>query len=427
MKKLSFYAETTKGISRTKLAYAVKESISDCRDILKKVLIIPPDFTRFHSEGGRITNIYYHLLKNSCQVDILPAVGTHSAVSREQAVKMFGDIPYEKLMYHDWRNDVVKLGEVPSFYVKEVSEGIMDQTIPVEVNRRLIEGNYDLIISIGQVIPHEVVGMANYSKNIFVGCGGSGMINASHCLGAFYGMERIIGRDHSPVRKIFDYAQEHFLDGLSLEYVLTVTTASGDDAILHGLFFSGGRKAFEDAMSLSLKKNINIVEKPLKKVVAWLDPFEFVSTWVGNKAIHRSRLAVADGGELIILAPGIREFGEDQEVDYLIRKYGYCGREKIIELTKSMDDLKANLSAAAHLIHGSTDGRFRVTYAVKNILQKEIESICFRYADFDEMIKRYDPTKLVQGKNILSDGEEIYFISNPAMGLWADKGKFNTH
>jgi len=419
MKTLSLYADNNQGISDAQLTEAVRTSLSDCLDKLKKVLIIPPDFTRFHSGAGKLTSLYYHLLKDSCQVDLLPAVGTHNAVSREQASEMFGDIPYDRLIYHDWRRDVVRLGVVPASYIREISDGIMDQNVPVEVNRRLIEGGYDLIISIGQVLPHEVVGMANYSKNIFVGCGGSSMINASHYLGGVYGLERIIGRDHSPVRKVFDYAQEHFLSGLRLEYVLTVTTASQRNNIMHGVFFSGGRQNFENAIALSLKKNLNLVDRPLKKVVTWLAPSEFVSTWVGNKAIYRSRMAIEDGGELIILAPGIREFGEDLQIDDIIRRYGYCGRDKIIELVKTNQDLSENLSAAAHLIHGSSEERFKITYAVKNISCKDIERVCYDSANYDDMIKRYNPAKLAEGKNVLPDGEEIYFISNPAVGLWA--------
>ena len=172
---------------------------------LKKVLILPPDFTRMYSGAGKITAIYYELLKDKCQVDIMPALGTHVPMTQEEWVAFFGEgVPFDRMIVHNWRTDVVKIGEVPASFVSEVSEGLVNTGVDVEVNRLIMDPSYDLILSIGQVVPHEVVGMANYSKNIFVGCGGSSMINSSHMLGAFYGMERIMGRDFSPVRRVFD-------------------------------------------------------------------------------------------------------------------------------------------------------------------------------------------------------------------------------
>lgn len=419
-------ANNEKGINEQELREVLKRSIEAQDKELKKVLLLPPDFTRSHSGAGKITAICYDLLKDSCQVDIMPALGTHVPVSDEERAIFFGEqIPKERFFVHNWRNDVVKIGEVPAEFVREVSEGLMDESIDVEVNRRLLDESYDLIISVGQVVPHEVVGMANYSKNIFVGCGGSNMINKTHMLGAFYGLERIMGRDFSPVRKVFDYAEENFIKDMPLMYVLTVTTHTEEDGvIIHGLFIGRERKIFEEAVALSQEKNLEFVEKPLKKVVVYLDEQEFKSTWLGNKAIYRTRMAIADGGELIVLAPGVRRFGEDMENDRLIRKYGYVGRMKVLELYKQNEDLQNNQSVAAHLIHGSSDGRFSITYAVKHLTKEEIEGVNFNYMPYEEAVKKYNPEKLKDGFNTLDDGEEVFFISNPALGLWADKSRF---
>lgn len=374
-----------------------------------------------YSCAGKITAMYYDMLKKSCEVDILPALGTHDPMTKEECLAFFGaDVPFERVIVHNWRRDVVKLGEVPGEFVKEVSEGLVDTPIDVEVNRRLLDPSYDLIISVGQVVPHEVVGMANYSKNIFVGVGGSSMINGSHMLGAFYGMERVMGRDHSPVRKVFDYAEERFLSELPILYVLTVTTNRGDDVTLHGLFAGRSRDVFELAVEQSREKNLTYVDEPLRKVVVYLDPREFKSTWLGNKAIYRTRMAIADGGELLILAPGVRKFGEDAEVDALIRKYGYVGRGRVLELVKERPDLKENLSVAAHLIHGSSDGRFRITYATELLSKEEVEGVNFAYTPYSEAVKKYDPKKLTDGFHDVG-GERIFYISNPALGLWALK------
>lgn len=390
---------------------------------LDKVLIIPPDFTRFHSMAGMITEIYYNKLKDICSIDILPALGTHDPMTEAECKEMFGSVPFSLFLEHDWENDVVKIGEVPAKFVNEVSEGLVDESIPVEINRLLLDDSYDLIISIGQVVPHEVVGMANYSKNIFVGCGGSAMINSSHMLGAFYGMERIMGRDFSPVRKVFDYAEQNFINQLPLMYFLTVTTAVGDDVDIHGIYAGRDRKIFEKAVALSQAKNLNYLEEAPKKMVVYLTDKEFKSTWLGNKAVYRTRMAIADDGDLIVLAPGVHKFGEDKRVDELIRKYGYLGREKILELVKTDEDLAGNLSAAAHMIHGSSDGRFNITYAVKKLTREEVEGVNFKYADYEEIAEKYNPDELTDGWNTV-DGEEIYYISNPALGLWAERKKF---
>ncbi len=404
-------------IDDERLFEIIKKSVEN--KALKKVLLLPPDYTRMYSGAGKITNMYYNLLKDCCIVDIMPALGTHRPVTKEESEVFFGkDIPYEKLIVHNWRKDVVKIGEVPSEFVKSVSEGLVDTKIDVEINKRLLDKSYDLIISIGQVVPHEVVGMANYSKNIFVGCGGSSMINSSHMLGAFYGLERIMGRDFSPVRKVFDYAEENFIKDIPLMYVLTVTTTNKkDETLIHGIYIGRKRELFEMSVLTSRKMNMTKLRRPIKKAVVYLDPREFRSTWLGNKAVYRTRMAMEEGGELIVLAPNVKKFGEDDENDRLIRKFGYVGRKKVLELVKEEQELKNNLSVAAHLIHGSSDGKFKVTYCTKYLSKEEVEGVGFEFMPYDEAVKKYNPENLKDGYNTV-DGEEIYYISNPALGLW---------
>lgn len=413
------------GLSREDIRTALLRSLEG--RAVRKALIIPPDFTRFHSQAGLITNLYYHILtKRGVQVDVMPALGTHEPVSKAQWDVMFGDIPYDVMLVHDWRHDVVKIGEVPAAYLEEITEGLWHDSVSAEVNRRIMDESYDLIISPGQVVPHEVIGMANHSKNLFVGVGGSDMINKSHMVGAVYGMERMMGKDNTPVRKIFDYGMEHFLKQRPILFVLTVCTAPKGESVMHGLFIGEGRDCLTEAVKLAQEKNIDFVEHGIQKCVVYLEPSEFKSTWLGNKAVYRTRMAIADGGELIALAPGVTKFGEDAQCDALIRKYGYRGRLHTLEqFNKSENsDLRENMGAAAHLIHGSSDGRFSITYAVKDIGQKEIESVGFRAASYDEMLKKYDPSKLQYGYNTI-DGEQIYYIPNPALGLWINREKFD--
>ena len=419
------YAKDENGLSLEEIKAALLKSIEG--RTLKNALIIPPDFTRFHSNAGYITNVYYHTLTDmGCNVDILPALGTHVPVTDEEIDIMFGDIPHDKFIPHNWRTDVVKLGEVPVEYVEEITEGLWHEKVDVEINRLVMDEKYDIIISPGQVVPHEVIGMANHSKNLFVGVGGSAMINSSHMVGAVYGMERMMGKDHTPVRKILDYALEHYLSKRPIMFVLTVCTAPGGNIRTHGLFIGDTRKVLEAAIELAQEKNIDFVETGIKKCVVYLTPDEFKSTWLGNKSVYRTRMAIADDGELLVLAPGIERFGEDEIVDKLIRKYGYRGRINTLEQFEKEEnqDLRDNMGAAAHLIHGSSDGRFKITYAVKNITKEEIESVGFAAADYDEMVKRYNPETLQYGYNTMPDGEEIYYIPNPALGLWINKEKF---
>jgi nickel-dependent lactate racemase len=405
----------------------IKKAVFEAFDQIgkrKKVLAIPPDFTRYHSQAGLLTSLIYEYYGEAL-TDVLPALGTHVPMTEQQITKMFKGVPVSLFREHHWRTDVVSLGDVPAEFIREISDNQVDFTWPAQVNRMLVEGDYDLILSPGQVVPHEVIGMANYNKNIFVGTGGAEGINKSHFLGAAYGIERILGRSDTPVRKVLNYASEHFAKHLPIVYMLTVIE-KGDDGKLkiRGLYIGDDHECYYRAAELSLKVNFIMLDKPLKKVVVYLNPEEFKSTWLGNKSIYRTRMAIADKGELIVLAPGLKEFGEDKVIDMLIRKYGYLTTNEVLELTLNNQELKDNLSATAHLIHGSTENRFTVTYCPGNITEEEIRSVNYNYASLDEMIQRYDPKKLKDGFNIMDDGEEIFYVSNPALGLWASKERF---
>jgi nickel-dependent lactate racemase len=389
----------------------------------KKVLAIPPDITRFHSRAGEITQYSYEYYKDKL-TDILPALGTHFKMTDEEISTMYGDIPRELFRVHNWKEDLHTLGIVPGEFVKEVSEGKVDFEWPAQVNKLLVDGGFDLILSIGQVVPHEVVGMANYNKNIFVGTGGQEGINKSHFLGAAYGMEKMMGRSETPVRKVLNYASEKFAKDLPILYIQTVIAKDETgELVMRGLFIGEDYECFERAAELSLEVNFQMLDKPLKKVVVFLDPAEFKSTWLGNKSVYRTRMAIEDDGELIVLAPGLKEFGEDKEIDRLIRKYGYRTTPEVLKFVDENEDLQKNLSAA-HLIHGSSEDRFKITYCPGSISKEEIESVNFSYADLEEMTKKYNPEELKDGFNTMPDGEEIFYISNPAIGLWAYKERF---
>jgi nickel-dependent lactate racemase len=394
----------------------------------KKVLALPPDFTRVNSMAGPLTCLAYEYFGPRL-TDVLPALGTHAPMAGWQIARMFPGLPPGLVREHDWRNDVVTIGEVPADEVCRMTEGLWEQPWPAQLNRLIWEGGHDLVLSIGQVVPHEVMGMANYNKNLFVGTGGARGINESHFIGAAYGMERMMGRADTPLRRILNYAHEHFCTRLPLVFVLTVIGPRDDGSLaVRGLFVGSDVECFNAAAELSVKVNFTVLDEAPAKMVVYLDPEEFQSTWLGNKAVYRTRMAIADGGELIVLAPGIRTFGEDREIDALVRKYGYCGTPRVMQLVRENEDLTRNLSAAAHLIHGSSEGRFGITYCPGHLSRTEIESVGYGHADLTAMLDRYGAKAPAgelrrDGRTATADGERFYFIGNPALGLWAHRDR----
>jgi nickel-dependent lactate racemase len=388
----------------------------------KNVLAVPPDQSREHSRAGELT-VYAGEYYGDRLKGVLPALGTHTAMRPDQLSHMFPGMDQSLFRVHNWRTDVETLGEVPSEFIREQSEGKLSYAWPAQVNRLISQGGFDLILSIGQVVPHEVIGMANYTKNILVGTGGREGINRSHYLGAVYGMERIMGRADNPVRSVLNYAADHFLQHLPIVYVLTVVGRRADGSLaVRGLYIGDDIECFHLAAELSLKVNFEIVAEPIRKAVVYLDPQEFHSTWLGNKAVYRTRMALADDAELIILAPGVREFGEDKTIDLLIRKYGYFGTPATLAAVEANADIAGDLSAAAHLIHASSEGRFTITWCPGHLTKEEIVGVGFNYGELSAMLQKYDPEKLINGKNLI-DGEEVFFISNPGLGLWAHRSR----
>ncbi|MEI8375128.1 MAG: D-mannonate epimerase [Planctomycetota bacterium] len=387
----------------------------------RKVIALPPDITRVNSMAGPLTCLTYDYFGDRL-TDVMPALGTHAPMTNGQIERMFPDLPRCLIREHDWRNDVLTIGEVPTDFVRQATEGIWTRPWPAQLNRLIWEGGHDLVLSIGQVVPHEVIGMANYNKNVFIGTGGTEGINESHFIGAAYGMERMMGRADTPLRRILNYAQDHFCGKVPLVYVLTVIGPRDDGSLaIRGLYIGSDVDCFHAASELSLKVNFTVLDEAPKKMVVYLDPEEFPSTWLGNKSIYRTRMAIADGGELIVLAPGVKTFGEDPQIDALIRKYGYTGTPQVMQFVRETEDLPKNLSAAAHLIHGSSEGRFRITYCPGHLSREEIESVGFGYGDLEAMLKRYEPRSRRDGWATLPDGEKIFFIGNPALGLWAQR------
>ncbi len=393
---------------------------------LQRVLLVPPDHTRLHSQAGLIAELLWKQLHDSIQVDVMPALGTHKPMSRDECQLMFGDeVPYDQILPHRWREELEQVGEIDAKEMSQLSAGRFCEPMKVELNRRIVSGQYDLILSIGQVVPHEVIGFANYTKNICIGTGGKDMIHKSHFLGASCDMETIMGRVDSPVRAAVDAAFDRFVKPrANVKFVLTVVEETLTDTVLRGLFAGSDRQCYERAAQLSAEVNVTVVDEPLERCVVYLDPREFTSTWLGNKSIYRARMAMADGGELIVLAPAVTVFGEDAKIDELVRRHGYKGTPATMKAIDSDEELKSNLSAAAHLIHGSSEGRFSITYCVPDEMSSQaIRDVGFEHRSYSDAASEFDVDGLTDGWHTTRQGKRFYFIRNPALGLWMTRDR----
>ena len=392
---------------------------------VKRLLILPPDITRLNSMAGEITAYLWDKLAERVHIDLMPALGTHVPMTQAQCVRMFGaSIPMGRILPHRWRDDLIELGELSAEFLGELSDGRLVKPMQIAVNKQLFEGGYDLIVSVGQVVPHEVIGLANYTKNVMIGVGGKDTIDKSHFLGAVCGMESIMGRADTPVRRALNAGFDRYIrETLDVHFILTVI---GPDAqqnnILRGLYIGDDDATFEAAGELSRQVNSDVFDEPIDRCVVYLDPEEFHTTWLGNKAVYRTRMAMADGGELIILAPALKGFGEDEQIDKLIRRHGYMGTDHTLKAIEDDPEMAGNLSAAAHLIHGTSEGRFTITYCPgEGVTQQEIESVGFGYRSYADASAVYDPQTLTTGWHTDADGKKFFYIANPALGLWASQ------
>jgi carbohydrate kinase (thermoresistant glucokinase family) len=404
----------------------------------KRILLVPPDHTRLHSRAGEITGILYGLLiARGCTVAVLPALGTHTEMSPDDVKLLFGDaVPFEAIIHHRWRTGLVHLGEIGAAEIHELTDGQFNEPIPVEVDEVLLD-NWDHVVSIGQVVPHEVIGMANFTKNIVIGLGGAPTVHRSHFVGAISDMETLMGRADGPVRHIVDAAFDRLLaPAINVLWILTVMEDTPTGVVNRGLFAGTGRSsesggsAYRESAALSQACNVTIIEEPFTRVSCWLDPNEFRSTWLGNKAIYRTRMAIADGGELLVLAPGVHAFGEDPDIDVVIRQFGYRGTPATLASVQSESSLGTSLGAAAHLIHGSSEGRFTITYCTDplsgGLSRAEVEGVGFTWRSLPEVLAELDVDgSSASGPLVDQRGTPFHHIANPALGLWATRSRFS--
>lgn len=425
---MPWITEQAPSISRPRMHELLEQTVAEARKRIcarpKRVLLLPPDITRAHSGAGWITEALYMLLAGEAEVHVIPTLGQHVPHTAEENRRMFGSIPNQRIHAHDWRAGSIQIGEISAREVADSCGGVADWPMPIVLNRMLIEEPWDLVINVGHVVPHEVLGFANHNKNYFIGLGGKDLICAAHMMAATCGIENNLGNLVTPVRHCFNLAEERLLGRLPDLYVQVVMARDAQNALVHtGVYVGDDLETYLGAARQSRQQNITVFDEPVKKMVCVMQEDEFVSTWVANKAVYRTRMALADGGELLIIAPGLKRFGEQPEVDALIRKYGYAGTPQVMEQYRRQADMQDLAHATAHLIHGSSEGRFRITYAPGHLSQADIESVHFGYADLRQTLARYQPDTRQEGWNTTADGEEFFFIPTPSAGLWATREK----
>ena len=425
---MPWITEKADEISWDRLTALMQQTVTEAKRRIcakpKRVLLLPPDITRMHSGAGKLTEILYNLLAGEAEVHVIPTLGQHLPHTPAENKQMFGSIPEERIHAHDWRGGCVSVGQISGRLVDETTQGAADWPIPIVLNKMLMEEPWDLIINVGHVVPHEVLGFANHNKNYFIGLGGKDLICAAHMAAASYGIENNLGNLVTPLRACFNRAEDDYLGKLPDLYVQVVLARNKNDQLVHtGVYVGDDLETYLGAARQSREQNITVFDESVSRIVCVMQGDEFFSTWVANKSVYRTRMALADGGELIVIAPGLKRFGEQPEVDAFIRKYGYVGTSRVMEMYRQNADMQDLAHATAHLIHGSSEGRFNITYAPGHLKKEEIEGVNFRYADINATIARYQPDKCKQGWNTTSEGERFYFIPTPSAGLWATKEK----
>lgn len=427
---MTWFKHEGKAIPRSTIEELVRRTLAEAKERLgitayERVLLLPPDITRAHAGVGWITEYFYDVLtQEGAEVHLIPTLGQHLPHTPEDNAWMFGAVPEERIHKHDWKDGVTNVGTVPAELVKELTGGAVDWEMPIDLNTMTITQDWDLIINIGHVVPHEVLGFANHNKNYFIGLGGKRLLGSSHMASAVYGIENNLGNLLTPVRRCFNWAEEQFLGDLTDLYFQVVMDYAEDSSLVHtGVYVGDDLETYLDAARASKEQNITVFEEPVDKIVAVMQADEFRATWVANKAVYRTRMAIADGGELLVIAPGVTRFGEQPEVDELIRRYGYLSQAEVLELYATQPDMQDIPHGTAHLVHGSSEGRFTITYAPGGLTREEIESVGYNYLDVEGAQRRYDPAVMQDGWNTMPDGERVFYISTPSAGLWTTREK----
>ena len=386
----------------------------------------------------------------------MPALGT--AIQPAQIAKMYPTIPPALFREHDWRDGTVAVGTVPAADVRELTGGAINRPWTATLNALVARGGHDLVLSMGQVVPHEALGMANYTKNLFIGVAGAETINFTHHIMAVYGVENVMGRASNPGRALFDRAFDAFCPELPALFAMTVVGTKPDGARVTRGFYVGDTSESFKAARLSLEVNFTMVDEPHAKAVP-ARRAKYAFTWTANKAIYRTRPG-ADGGELVARArrelrrardarpadrkceratsarasarargpkpdPDARDDAPPPPPPNFARRHGYRSSAETMSLLET-DPSSRKTSSPPRTRSGKSEGRFKITLSVEagGGLSADIEKANFEWGDVDALQQRYDPAKLTPGATCSPTAGACFLVPQPLpAGLWASKSR----
>lgn len=371
-------ADSSEGLNSEQIHAVISDQIDPAQLEDLNVLVVVPDHTRTAPVGQVFKALFQHIGQVTKSLDVIVALGTHPPMA-EKAIQERLELsdeeragPYKGVRFinHQWDNpDALKLiGTIPSSEIRELTDGRFEMDVPVEINKVIMD--YDHIIIIGPVFPHEVVGFSGGNKYFFPGIAGPRILNFFHWLGAVVTNAQIIGRQKTPVRKVVDAA------GAMIQKDKTcLAMVVGDSKELAGLYAGTPETAWELASEHSRSAHIIYKEKSYKTVLSVAPPM-YEELWTAGKAMYKLEPVVADGGELIIYAPHLKEVSETH--GDTIRKIGYHVRDYFLKQWDQFKDMPWGVIAHSTHVKGSgtfQDGlespRIKVTVA-----SQLSESIC---------------------------------------------------
>ncbi len=317
----------------------------------KKVLFIIPDNTRSGPVDRIFRILYEHLIDTVAKMDFLIALGTHPPLSESAINQRLGVTTEERrtkfsrtrIYNHAWNdpNQLISVGTLSSDEVRQISDGMIDQDVNITINKMVLD--YDVLIIVGPVFPHEVVGFSGGNKYLFPGIAGQEIIDMFHWLGALITNPAIIGKKYTPVREVVNRAAGM----VPVKRLCFSMVVSGKE--LAGLFFGTPEYAWEQAADLSDRVHIVYKDHPFKSVLSCA-PEMYDDLWVGGKCMYKLEPVVADGGELIIYAPHINEISATH--GKIIRKIGYHTRDYFLNQPEKFRDIPGGVMAHSTHVRG---------------------------------------------------------------------------
>jgi lactate racemase len=389
----------------------------------KRLLLIVPDSTRTAPLPLLFDALFHHLRPLVTAFDVMVALGTHPPMSEAAICRLLGIDPQERqrlfaqtqLFNHEWDNPaaLATIGTFSKADTEQMSDGLLSVDVPVQINAEV--NNYDALLVLGPVFPHEVVGFSGGNKYFFPGIAGPDLLNFFHWLGALITNVGIIGVKDTPVRRVVDRAAALIRQQ---RRAITFVVPTGGQPGLHGLFYGTPEEAWNGAADLSGRVHIIRKPKPFHTVLSCAPPM-YDELWVAGKCMYKLEPVVGDGGELIIYAPHMKEISVTH--GRLIEQVGYHCRDYFTQQWEKFKDYPWGVLAhSTHVRGGGTfaDGveqcRVQVTLAT-GVPEEVCRRINLGYRDpksidIESFADREDEGVLLVRKA----GEQLYRLEEDA-------------